>query len=126
VTFSRFRPRFTLRWLMVAVAIVAILTGLKISWQRQPLYRQMAKDFAAKKFYALEAARLYPRPSKMHHWVNTESGSYEIWPENSGYYALMREKYERLAKNPWLPVASDPPEPQPKLSKTTPMPPSNQ
>jgi hypothetical protein len=110
-TVAGFRPRFTIRWLMVAVLGVALLTYLKISYERQPRYRMIAKDYATREQYAQEAALKDPKPTKLHHWVNTENGSAEISPDNVDHYRFMRQKYDRLARYPWLPLTPDPPEP---------------
>jgi hypothetical protein len=96
---------------MAAVLFAALGLYLKISYDRQPIYRKTARDYAAREEYAIIAARDYPKPSKLHHWVNTENGSWEISPDHVDYYRLMHQKYERLARYPWLPAAADPSEP---------------
>ena len=85
---SRFRPKFTLRWLMLAVAVVAIvLWNLKLSAE----YSRRAKHFESKMNVAISYQSVMP----------------EFWARQ-GHYAKMKQKYEHAACYPWLPVAPDP------------------
>jgi hypothetical protein len=83
-------PRFTTRRMMVVVAIVAISMAATFRWY----------DLHSKaKAYAWWAA-ISP--------MNFKGSKGE---RMAAYYTLLRVKYERAARYPWLPVAPDPPEP---------------
>jgi hypothetical protein len=87
------RVRFTVRSMMVAVAVVAIWFGLN-SWmgRRAARFRALWRD------HILKVGEISsPKP----------------WPhEVQGYYHLkMAEKYRVAALRPWLLVEPDPPEP---------------
>jgi hypothetical protein len=77
-------PRFTVRRLMVAVAIVALPIGL---WGRSMAFARIAREHAAREKDFADARA-------------------------SSYHWNLAVKYERAAMYPWLPVAPDPPEPQ--------------
>jgi hypothetical protein len=87
------RPRFTLRRLMVAVAVMAVVLGLcRWLWTRSVAFRSIAD--------AHNAQRMGGIPM---HTENLPSLLYHI---------EMGNKYDRAARYPWLPVAPDPPEPK--------------
>ncbi len=86
------RVRFTLRRMMIAVAIVAILLGLaEMTRRRRAAFRE--KSTAIR-------------------WSEYVEGHGKRRPEIAEHYRRMAEKYERAARYPWLPVAPDPPEPE--------------
>ena len=93
------RVQFRLRWLMAAVAIVALALGARIALRRR------AESFAARSAFLYEE------------WVAVFSirGDAGDTPERRrrlGHIAALRKKYKRAALRPWLPVAPDPPEPE--------------
>jgi hypothetical protein len=106
------RPRFTLRWLMLAIAIAAMLFSSQIFRERSRRFDRLAREFAMKEDYAVKFNRQNPGPSNLEHWINTKTGSFEVKPKNASYYSLMRMKYDRISKYHWLPVQPDPPEPK--------------
>jgi hypothetical protein len=82
------RFRFKLKWMMVAVAIVAMLMApVFILWRRSSALAQQGQYHARR---ASEYASVYM----------------------SDYHRGLAEKYERAARYPWLPIAPDPPEPK--------------
>jgi hypothetical protein len=86
------RVRFTVRRLMVAVAVVGFaLASLTLSAN----YSRRADYFAS----------LQPE------WVSWQSGSHSFRAKWD-YWVEMEHKYRRAARYPWLPVAPDPPEPE--------------
>jgi hypothetical protein len=86
------RVRFTIRRLMVAVAIVAIYFG----WSR---WMERRSD----RFRSLWIEHLYKF---------VEISSPKPLDEVQGYYHFkMGEKYRAAMNRPWLPVEPDPPEP---------------
>jgi hypothetical protein len=86
------RIRFTVRRMMVAVAIMAVLLGL-FGWmdRRAGLFRER-RDFHRV------------------HWSAIDEG-FEVEAPPAAYHRAMAEKYRIAAERPWLPVAPDPPEP---------------
>jgi hypothetical protein len=110
------RGRFTVRTLMVAVAIVAVICGGAIEVPRLWILRQQYLSFAEK--YRYWETRLNGAVG-----IRQEITYYSMrlprGPEPSparlakmkaeaSYYARLRAKYERAARLPWLPVAPDP------------------
>jgi len=96
------RLRFTVRWLMVVVAMHAVILGV-LFWARE---RQLRFDRLHRFFVEQERremAALSPPPLKGGLTIHmTAKGR---WNHNQAL------KYKRAARNPWLPVAPDPPEP---------------
>jgi hypothetical protein len=99
------RVRFTIRRLMLAVAVVALLVGMAIEseWRRVRFHKLV-------QFYWWKQANPH---------FPYLSATYEDWesitrrlPRLGPYYAAMRAKYEFAERYPWLPVAPDPPEPE--------------
>jgi hypothetical protein len=86
------RPRFTVRRLMVAVAIVAFVIA---TLKRSEDYRRRADHFRS----------LQPD------YISYQSALRDFWIKQE-YYAQMEQKYRDAAWLPWLPVAPDPPEPE--------------
>jgi hypothetical protein len=95
------RVRFTLRRMMVAVAVVAIGLGV-VDW----IGRRAAR-FRALWAYHINRVGLVSSPNP--------------WPhEVQGIYHLkMGEKYRVAALRPWLPVEPDPPEPCHQIRDTS-------
>jgi hypothetical protein len=86
------RPRFTVRRLMVAVAITAVATYMgMVAWRIET--------------YAMRADA-HARHLNSGHSFIYDSTDLIQWHER------MRLKYENAARNPWFPVAPDPPEPK--------------
>jgi hypothetical protein len=82
------RPRFTMRWLMVAVAIVALGLGILAE-----LHRRSARFAQIAWHHEIEADICSSTTKAQHHLDLTR-------------------RYQHAARYPWLPVAPDPPEPQ--------------
>ena len=105
-------PRFRIRTLMIAVAVVGLLAGLVVALTRRSAgLRQQAASFAqVSNQEALQGMYIERR----YHWGPAEPEKPIIAAHfrRSDYYAALRAKYERAARRPWLPVAPDPPPPQ--------------
>jgi hypothetical protein len=87
------RVRFTVRWMMVAIAVVAIYFG----WSRWMERR-------SERFRALWIEHI----NKVGEISSPKPSPHEV----QGYYHLkMGEKYRAAMNRPWLPVEPDPPEP---------------
>jgi hypothetical protein len=150
------RFRFTIRRMMVAVAIVALASGAIVADRQakqrviyakkakhhalgQAIYQQQRDDFASRFEWDLaEAENLRDRGKGLRQdalgvqrWDSDQLlhnansligyGEYRIDFLRSqlrvaklrvDFHATMKQKYERLARYPWLPVAPDPPEPK--------------
>ncbi len=107
------RVRFTVRRLMVAVAVVGLALWLGKGLIRHWRYRSLAAAYATKESLArrLSTGDVTATSSTL---FATRPGEQPVTSvmANRDYYAAMREKYERAARSPWLPVAPDPPEPE--------------
>jgi hypothetical protein len=103
---GRFRPRITVRWLMVSVAAISLAMGVAVMLQRRSEYLRMAgrwREVAAAAKDDLEGRG-----------VGSALG---VEPEASRvlylYYDRLRRKYEFAADHPWRSVDPDPPNPYP-------------
>jgi hypothetical protein len=84
-------PRFTVRRLMVVVAILGFVLGSS-RWMRQ---RSMA----------------YRKIAEYHSDMMIPFSLSERSSRNRAYHGAMVEKYLRAAGRPWFPVEPDPPNP---------------
>ena len=84
---SRRRPRFTVRRLMVAVAVLAVLLGVGRTFFLAVFYARMSYGHLSKKFTAKSRIE-------------------------ADYHGNLQEKYREAAARPWLHVPPDPPEPE--------------
>ncbi len=84
------RVRFTVRRMMVAVAVFAVTVSL-VSPSIQERLRRRCVEFSFVSYY---------------HAFCRDGG------DPTGYHAKMQAKYEWAARYPWLPVAPDAPEPE--------------
>jgi hypothetical protein len=102
-------PRFTLRGLMVLVVIVALISGGLTLAVR-------ARDYRAQAAYHVHCVQHPPRlirgnaltDQRTDDPIETERRIQE-WVV---YHAAMRDKYQKAALSPWLPIEPDPPEPR--------------
>jgi hypothetical protein len=102
------RVRFTVRRMMVAVAVVGLLAGLGVEGERRrERFREEAIHHFVIRSDGERARRLWAQlPTVFHERV----AAIDAW---LSYHERMEEKYDRAASFPWLPVAADPPEPRP-------------
>jgi hypothetical protein len=104
------RPRFTVRRLMIAVAILAIGFGA-IKWvaemrARSSAYRRRAIEFERRTFRRESLVRTADG-----RWVDRFDNENDCLRDD---WALrMAAKYERLSYYPWLAAEPDPPPPLP-------------
>jgi hypothetical protein len=92
------RPRFTVRSLMFAVAVLAVLLGLILAYP----------DWADRRRARFE------RTGYKHAWTYEAFGRSPSLGDvrRLAYHDLMRKKYHNAVRYPWMPVMPDPPEPQ--------------
>jgi hypothetical protein len=105
------RVRFTVRRLMIAVAVAALLLGGDVLWRKRAGYLARANVEAASEMQSRALIKVYESaietsaaPSVAdgyRHWV-------EVHREEADYHGRLRRKYERAARYPWLPVEPDP------------------
>jgi len=109
------RGRFTVRSLMVAVAVVAILFAASVELPRLWNLRQVYLGFAEKYGYwetrlnaALDLRQeiTYYSTSLPRGPVPSSARVAKLKAEAS-YFARLRAKYELAARRPWVPVAPD-------------------
>jgi hypothetical protein len=90
------RPRFTVRRLMVAVAVVGLMFGFG-AWlaRRSAEFQKKSDSYLGTVRVMYSIGRWKPRGFDRNSWA---------WG--------MAQKYHDAARHPWLPVAPDPPEPK--------------
>ena len=129
------RVQFTVRRMMVSVAVVAVLVANVELMRRHVVSRALATKHAAMQAELEAARRLAEERAK---WVEllAERGEVEAptsfplidplagattlsevralstrYAKQAAYHAQLRRKYERAAARPWLPIEPDPPPP---------------
>ncbi len=116
------RPRFTVRRMMVAVAILGLVVSVGIFSARRQSFAIMARDYANMETAARLFEKDFPGPFSLYvvRMIDTEKGFVQVKGQKVAYYAQMKEKYERAARFPWLSIGADPPEPpDPEWSSET-------
>jgi hypothetical protein len=98
------RVRFTVRRLMVAVAVVAIVLGaIYVLASRRARFLAIAPEhWDAIQEPFLKYYDVYLTPEQARQWALTRDG----------WHMAMSVRYGYAADHPWLPVAPDPPEPE--------------
>lgn len=121
-------PRFRIRTLMIAVAVVAVLTACAAgAWRLNRLsryYRSQAAILSHAEKRATEGLKDQEEElasiAKRDPLARAKLKDFEdVARHCAGQYAALAEhaaalklKYERAARYPWLPVEPDPPEPE--------------
>jgi hypothetical protein len=97
-------PRFRIRTLMIAVAVVAISLCVEVVRRRQEKYRCLA----------LRHEILEELLKHGHHYGEgyPSSDYLEVRRRLAKYHAQMKTKYVQAARYPWLSVPPDPPPPE--------------
>ena len=99
---KRPRVRFTVRRIMVAVAIVAICCWTVADMERRSRFRRLAEHHSSKMYpdIACNAGGLYI------------VGEGIVSQDRVSWHRALHDKYERAARRPWLLVNPDPPMPR--------------
>jgi hypothetical protein len=97
------RPRFTVRRLMVAVAIVGVTLGVVVWCKRR--HDRFAGLVSLYERERGNTAGIWSGPSKV---IEARRG---LARRRGRYFYMMATKYRFAACYPWLPVEPDPPEP---------------
>jgi hypothetical protein len=115
------RPGFTVRWLMVAVAIAGVLLGIE-------RFRRLSNEYESRAHWHAyhEASNCEEYSSCLYStndsncWIDlsieelkARDGVLFKPPDRLAiYHHRMQHKWRRAARYPWLPVEPDPPEPK--------------
>jgi hypothetical protein len=110
------RPRFTLRRMMIGLAIVA-LPLRAIFWVAEMRTKSLAYERRAESFAWITARSGSVTFTSDGRFINTWENE-NHWLEDA-WACKLAEKYRRLSDYPWLPVEPDPPPPTP-LAKPRP------
>ena len=101
-----FRP--SVRRLMVAVAVVAVVIGLGAEGERRRgRYARLARQHSVVRDELHKFLAIVPPSSSLEFF-----GDRRAVAELVGYHGRLKAKYEEAARHPWLPVEPDPPEPK--------------
>ena len=135
------RVWFSVRRLMVAVAVAALLSGALVLHRRSTAFAVIALEHAGEIFgieeetppredwesiwfadapdrVAKPARRFIPpgRPDETPGREELEEPKIAAWRQSQrrriAYHETMMQKYQRASRYPWLPVAPDPPVPE--------------
>jgi hypothetical protein len=102
-------PKFRIRTLMIAVAVLGIafggLAGLQQMSQRSVTLRALARNHRHRGL----VNRLTLELLVAQRAAKADTERYRMRAE---YHNALDRKYEYAARHPWLPVSSDPPEPR--------------
>jgi hypothetical protein len=89
---------------MFATAVVAFVVGVGVECEpRRARFVRQATDYLRRENLARSLASDLRRSG---------NPSYLRAARRAEFYGRLREKYERAAEHPWLPVWPDPPEPE--------------
>ena len=101
-------PRFRLRTLMIAVAVVALIMGVATKRERSLRFKLLAASHAAKEanFESLLRAMVTRNPLEERFHATAD-----YLPQVIEYERILKKKYEHAATHPWVTVQPDPPRP---------------
>lgn len=102
------RIRFTVRRLMVAVGVLAILLGIAVQARRALLNYEIYKE----KAYDYDTEEGSMRYIYMVHCQDSPEEVKERLRRLIQYYGAMKAKYEAAMRHPWIDVEPDPPVPE--------------
>ena len=101
------RPRFSLRTLLLAVTVVAVGCGAWV-WANAKLEARRSR-FELLMYYHFSKIIAGTRCSGPKSYCDEYFEKYHAFTD---YHSKMGEKYEAAYYKPWMPVATDPPEPE--------------
>lgn len=103
-------PRFTTRWLMALVALVAFSMWARSRFEaRRSHFRELVQQYQVKSLTC--SVFSYSGPGGAHKAEQMKAHAARM-AKPLAYYTEMVEKYEHAVRYPWLPVLPDPPPPQ--------------
>jgi tetratricopeptide (TPR) repeat protein len=107
--------RFTMRRMMIAVALVSIVLAGCLEWirlsRRRDVFNEIAAAHLQEEEFRLRSVRFVKEEVLS---VLNASGIEEMMrreADAAAYHASMKQKYIRAANRPWWPVEPDPPPP---------------
>jgi hypothetical protein len=102
------RARFTIRWMLLAVAGAGIVLGASVELRRRhDRFLRLAKHHeASSRITWVRGIHTYSATNDLGEDVMRWSSAKIEWHRRLG------ERYRRAASSPWLPVEPDPPEPE--------------
>ena len=104
------RPHFSVRGLMILVAIVAILIWAKSRLDARRVYfHELVRQYYDKRWNASAFSYSGPGGEVMEARMKADA---QKRARVTAYYSDLILKYEYAREHPWLPVAPDPPEPR--------------
>ena len=102
------RVRFTVRWLMAAVAVVALVMGAELTRRRWAHRQQMARHYArAERTYRDQAREIADEIDRGRSDLDLALER-RLWMADRA--AQFRRKWERGAARPWESEPSEPPQ----------------
>ena len=100
-------PRFRVRTLMIAIAVVTLLVWGATMGIRSYVYYRLARDYGTyERQWREMALRDGEDPVR-----RTRSLAVKWGPQIADFYAPLSRKYRQAMWHPWIPVAPDPPAP---------------
>jgi hypothetical protein len=105
------RVRFTVRRMMVSVAVASSCVAAYLVATRGGEFREEAIEYLQREQFRVKAEHYGHRLADLSD-IKVIPGHPDPLHRRREYYDQMRKKYERAARYPWLPVAPDPPEPE--------------
>jgi hypothetical protein len=108
------RPRLTVRRLMIAVAVIALVTGVIAMLIQSERRRQRAVYHAKMETETQHLMNFYRGDLVLRRGENRDDFPAMLgrFTRRNLYHSEMRRKWEASAARPWLPVEPDPPEPK--------------
>jgi hypothetical protein len=103
------RFRFTVRRMMVAMAVVAVLCGGEVLRRRRAFYLERADLYAKHEDGYLRSVADLTKLAKEVPALREAASNIRQLAERA---AARRRCYERAARYPWLAIPPDPPEPE--------------
>ena len=110
--------RFTVRRMMVAVAVIAVLLSAGIVGRRWVDFSMRARSHAAQAWgNSVEVGNSYQLAYDDIRSGNGQASARQyaeegaFWREQALYHDALRRKYQGAMWRPWAPVAPDPPPP---------------
>ncbi len=102
------RVRFTIRWMMIAVAGTGTIFGACIELQhRHDRFSALAD------YHEASSSVTWACSPSSYSATNDHGEDVRKWSsERIRWHILLGEKYRGAASRPWMPVEDDPPEPQ--------------
>jgi len=119
--------RFTIRVLIIVVAVAAVgVWGVKM-WNRSKVFAQTAENHRLLMSFHMSNAEIYEnnrrRTMRFHPsafwsdeekmWLDSIDAHIAAFRRDAEYEERLYRKYHRAARFPWLSVAADPPPPEP-------------